>query len=189
MAYRALRNLRMSWPAAEQYWGEAGAPASIHRDAGATIVAVNFLDVCLRIAISKRLSDLRSDEIDALFDEYKPLYTLDSKIHMGLALNIYGQETLKMLEKIKNIRNTFAHSSVRVTFSSPAIVDACAEIKPYRELARLVGRPKMVRTRFLRTTHWLGALIQLRGTTEFLTKPPRQPVIERRRVIWHAPLP
>lgn len=188
MAFRALRELRTEWPTGHQFAGEEDLAASIHSDYGATIIAVNFLDFHLRLAISRRLSGTRSDAIDALFDEYKPLSNFDSKIHMAYALGIYGEKTKKILETIKHIRNTFAHSAVRISFRSPAIRDACLSIEMFPTLRRFVGTLRTARRRFLRIAHVLSLLISRQGTP-WIEKPPRLKVIVQPEVIWRAPLP
>lgn len=170
--------------------GEGGLSATIHRDAGAAIVAISFLDYWLGQSIQWRLTNIRTDAVEALFDEYKPLYTLDAKISMGMALELYGEETKTILEAIKHVRNTFAHAPMRLSFETPQIKEACEAIKLYRELAKLVGKPRTVRMRFLRTTQCLGMLITSRASRlEAMPLRHREAFVEKPAAIWRAPLP
>ena len=122
-------------------------------------MAVNVLEYALRLAISRRLSPVPREAVDALLEEYMPPYSFDAKIQMGYALNIFSKDTKKTLSTIKHIRNTFAHAPARVSFSTPAVCDACLSIKPHRDLAKLAGKGRTVRAQFLRTVQWLSILI------------------------------
>jgi len=56
-----------------------------------------------------------------LFEPFRPLSTLSSKIVMAHALGIISSDTFKELEKIRKIRNAFAHSLVVLHFHSAEI--------------------------------------------------------------------
>ena len=91
-------------------------------DRGACIVMVAFTDGMLAKSLSYRLKGVEEDEI---FGEFKPLYSLDSKIVTGQAIGIYGPETRKFLVALKDLRNFFAHSSVASNFDTPEVSNYC----------------------------------------------------------------
>jgi hypothetical protein len=48
------------------------------------------------------------------------------KIILGHALGLYGPEVRQDLDRLRHIRNTFAHSKIELTFNSKPIADACS---------------------------------------------------------------
>lgn len=64
---------------------------------------------------SKRLSE-------ALYDASGPLATFSAKIKIALAFGIIPAELAAELDKIRRIRNTFAHTDTKISFETPEVV-------------------------------------------------------------------
>jgi DNA-binding MltR family transcriptional regulator len=63
-----------------------------------------------------------------LTDDGGPLGTFSAKLTVGFAFGLYDEITLRNLNKIREIRNVFAHSKRLLTFNEPAIVKALKEL-------------------------------------------------------------
>ena len=63
-----------------------------------------------------------------IFCGYGPLSTLAGKLDIAYALGMYDQKTLKILRRIKKIRNKFAHSPKPVQFVDKDIADMCSTL-------------------------------------------------------------
>ena len=59
------------------------------------------------------------------FTQKGPLADLGARSRFGLALGLYGPPTFQDLEKIRKIRNLFAHAPILRKFTDRAIGRAC----------------------------------------------------------------
>jgi len=119
-----LRKLRVRRAGAD-YLGEYYAQIDAERnDRGAAILAATFLENGLEFAVSRRLpGSARLHE--ALFENQCPASSLDAKILLANALEIIGPLTVSNLDIIKHVRNTFAHSSIPISFETAEVAAAC----------------------------------------------------------------
>jgi hypothetical protein len=100
------------------------------------IVATALLEDALRWCLAGYLIPAGSDrgqlpeeDQSAVFDnEIAPLNTFHAKIVIGYSLGIYGKITRDDLNRIKRIRNQFAHSFRPITFRTPEIAKECLEL-------------------------------------------------------------
>jgi hypothetical protein len=90
------------------------------------IITATVLEQSLEAGIMTKLRTLdASDERAVFFGDSAPLNSLCQKITMAYALGIIGPQARSDLNIIRNVRNTFAHSRLTITFSEPAVVEAC----------------------------------------------------------------
>jgi DNA-binding MltR family transcriptional regulator len=89
---------------------------------GIVIAAAAILDEHLGHALKRAMQPLSTRMYERLFDSLGPLSTFSNKIAMARALDIVSAHTFQELEKIRKLRNAFAHSSELLNFSSPQIV-------------------------------------------------------------------
>jgi hypothetical protein len=87
------------------------------------IMAAAFLEYTLGLALSARLREMDPSEQSSVFDNqgHGALATFSQKIWMGFALGLYLTETRSDLNRIKDVRNRFAHTPEHVDFSDPEI--------------------------------------------------------------------
>jgi DNA-binding MltR family transcriptional regulator len=92
------------------------------------IVGSSMIERALRIAILSRFIPLQADEENKLFefDQKGPIADLAMRIRIARALGLFGTNTFQDLEKIRHIRNLFAHSPDIITFAEKDITEACA---------------------------------------------------------------
>jgi hypothetical protein len=64
-----------------------------------------------------------------LVDRDGALETFYGKNYLGYALGLYDEELLYNLERIRELRNTFAHAAIPLRFDHPRIAAECARFK------------------------------------------------------------
>lgn len=95
-------------------------------DRVAAIACAAWLDDMLGAAISTKFIRLGEDWKKSIFDSQgAPLSTMSGKIRIGYALGVFGPKTRADLDKIREVRNKFAHSSGALSFNDPALSVKC----------------------------------------------------------------
>jgi mannitol operon repressor len=106
-------------------------------DRGAVLTSVALLDDLLERSIRSLV--LEHARVDQLFDS-GPLGSLSSRALIAFVLGILSEEEYEVCDRVRKIRNEFAHRVV-CTFETPKVKDICANLifvlKP--ELPRSVG--------------------------------------------------
>jgi DNA-binding MltR family transcriptional regulator len=90
----------------------------------AAIISTSLLELSLKKAIITAFRLKMTDEDLAKvfdFNTTGPLSTFSSKIRIGYALGIFGPVSRDDLEKIKDLRNAFAHSANHLSFDNETI--------------------------------------------------------------------
>ena len=95
-------------------------------DRGLALIGAAFAETGLEWAIYRRMPGLGETIGKKTFSGDKaPLGTFSSKIIMGRAMGIYGEETERLLNCLRQIRNQFAHRLIPIDFSTPEVAKAC----------------------------------------------------------------
>lgn len=89
-------------------------------DSGVAILMASNVENALDAAIMRRLRD----KDDRLHDG--PLANFSGKIVIGYAIELYGNQTFRNLDIIRQIRNAFAHSRQAIDFESAEVMAAVA---------------------------------------------------------------
>jgi hypothetical protein len=108
---------------------ETGTPVE-GDDRGVVLVAVALVEQLLEDAILCRCvrqyeeQPLRDKLFGGTPESGGALTTFAAKITMGHALGLYGNHVRQDLDRLRKIRNVFAHAKTKLSFTSPAIKDA-----------------------------------------------------------------
>jgi DNA-binding MltR family transcriptional regulator len=96
---------------------------------GVAIFTAAILDHLMELALKRAMRPMSNALSQRLFDEsVGPLNSFASKIVMAYALGIVSKEEYAKLEKIRKIRNVFAHSSELLDFGSKKIAPLLAAL-------------------------------------------------------------
>src|SRR5680860_1674989 len=87
------------------------------------------LDYIIEQSIISKLTRRDEATIDLLCKENGPLGTFSSKIALGYAMGLFGDEEMAYLNTVRRIRNAFAHSRKEVSFATPVIRAELAAVK------------------------------------------------------------
>jgi hypothetical protein len=93
-------------------------------DRGAAILSASLVENAITYAIQRRNTRFQYHR-EKLFENYGPISTFDGKILIATGMGIFGSDTQFNLNIIRHLRNTFAHASVPVRFSTPEVEAAC----------------------------------------------------------------
>ena len=106
-------------------------------DRGAAILAVTDLERALEDAIRSKMYPLRPSEAKRLFHgERAPLGSFYNKIWIGFSFGVYHQRTRAELDRIRQIRNAFAHAHRLIEFTTAEVVNCCAQLTYTERLPR-----------------------------------------------------
>jgi len=125
----------------------------------AAIVAVAMVDDALGHALLTRLIPLGKTWIDRVFDSADaPLGTFSAKIRLGYALGLYGPVTCGDLDRVRWIRNQFAHSSKRRSFDDKDVAERCMALITPTKIPPTAKTPdfslESARSRYLSTCRY-----------------------------------
>jgi DNA-binding MltR family transcriptional regulator len=96
---------------------------------GLAIAVAAILDTQLEQCLKHAMRPLPKKVYEDLFDPMRALGSFASKITMAYALRIISREIYLELEKVRRIRNGFAHSSNLLHFDSESIAPLFAQLK------------------------------------------------------------
>lgn len=113
-------------------------------DRAACLVGCAIVDSTLIIALACRLIDRGNSTHDIYFySPTAPLQTLSARIKMGRALGVYGAYIEEILDSVRRIRNTFAHSARPVSFADELVDTECSKL-PDAKLDIMTTKPGTV---------------------------------------------
>lgn len=139
------------------------------------IVSASVPEHSLQVAILAKFVPLSSEDQSMLFDGNRngPLATFATKIRLAFALGIVGPMTREDIERVRIIRNAFAHSMFDIHFSSPEIVDICNGFKVQKLKTRTLGGKVMSRgdaeDKYIATVWFISG--RLKAGVEFAANP------------------
>jgi DNA-binding MltR family transcriptional regulator len=119
---RKLRDLITDTPTDKQ---ARKATRAFHKGNSLTcaIMCAAVLEGELEILLRKKFKRKDDETWMRLVGEYGPLGSFALKIIAGHAFGLYDEITLKNLNKVREVRNVFAHAKKILTFSEPEIID------------------------------------------------------------------
>jgi hypothetical protein len=125
-------------PTADDLFAEVIGLDSDMDDRSCAIVQASRLESSLQEVLLKRMVQLSNEEIADLFtDPAAPLFSLSSKIGVGYAIGAFGPNTRADLDRIRHVRNPFAHARTRIHFATPEIASVCQNLRGQAEFVPL----------------------------------------------------
>lgn len=98
-------------------------------DQAVVLFSCAFLDRALERAILTRMRKLKSKYHRQLFLGTGPLSSFWAKIRLAYSLALFGPETYEELDKLREIRNVFAHAAHPVKFGTKRIATHCKKLR------------------------------------------------------------
>lgn len=106
------------------------------------LISYSLLEDALKWAILKKLPQpLSTTEISNLFESDGPLSSISARTNLASALGIIGKDTRADIGCIKDIRNSFAHARVTLSFDNVEVANACRDLTA---IHRMHGRERFV---------------------------------------------
>jgi len=95
-------------------------------DRGCAVMAASFVEDCLQVLLTIHAVDWNKSTLSEIFRFEGPLGPFSARIKVAYALGIIDSEIRDDCDRIREIRNAFAHSKVPIDFKTSAIVRGCA---------------------------------------------------------------
>jgi hypothetical protein len=125
---QSLHDLSRRMPSPEEFQSFFESIADMDGRAAALILA-SLADNLLEKCIALQFVQLNPKAFERMFrNPGAPLGNFSSKIAVAYALRIINSETRSQLDRIRTIRNTFAHAMLTVTFDDPSIAAVCNKL-------------------------------------------------------------
>jgi len=160
---QALKALSRKEPTVEEFAILAEEAKAGKSERGIALSMSAVAEAGLKAVLMRKLIPLSNSELDGLFGRDAPLSTFSSLIRISHAFGVIDVEVRRDLDRIREIRNAFAHAIVPVTFATPEIIAACDDFivcKHYYRPAKPTA--ETARAKFLAAS---AQLFQLFGNT------------------------
>ncbi|MFL6690150.1 MAG: hypothetical protein ACJ8IR_08220 [Alphaproteobacteria bacterium] len=134
-------------------------------DRAMALMNASLVDAALQTLIKGHLVPMSKEELASLFERDGPLSSFSKLIRVSFAFGMINDEMKRNLNIVRELRNTFAHSRIFITFETPAIATACGLLTQwyteYKDVPHDKDHPR---------TKYLGAssrLISVLGRANF----------------------
>jgi Mannitol repressor len=128
---KALKALVAKLPTEEEL--ELVTKESIHSESDRAMALMNssLVESALQVFIRNNLVPMGAEERESLFERDGPLSSFSKLIRVSFAFGVIDEEMKRNFNIVRELRNAFAHSRTFVTFETPAIANACAQLSPW----------------------------------------------------------
>jgi Mannitol repressor len=128
---------------------EAAATFEKESDRGSALIAVAWVDDALEALLKASFRDEKKI-VDSVFQSMGPLSTFSARIKTAYLLGLVTASLYSDLERMRGIRNDFAHVRRRVRFKDQSIKDRCKLLAGAKAFEHGTGnRIRSPRQRFL----------------------------------------
>ena len=126
-----------------------------HDDRALALVLTAMVDVHLEDSMKECFVKMGKDKASEIFrDRGAPLGSFSAKIIMGQALGMYNGTFRGNLDRLRIIRNHFAHCAVPTSFKDSEVVKECAKLTPH-ELHPDAASTTEPRTQFVQASMFI----------------------------------
>jgi DNA-binding MltR family transcriptional regulator len=135
---KTLKDLQKEIPSADDVMRRL-AMAQLASDYEAAMLPASLLEYMLMQAITTKFIPLGQEHIDSLFSDggKGPICSFSAKIKIAYALGILSSETRSQIERIRIVRNHFAHHKDKSSFDDDAVKIECLKFKGHKGLKNL----------------------------------------------------
>lgn len=142
-------------------------------DRALVLVAGGMLEDFLGGMIQLKLEVMKGgwfidDDINDLYDSYGPFSTFDLKIRFAGSIGMLTPEYRKDIERIKSIRNYFAHETSPVSFSDKDVIQECENLQIWRATRADIPDRDSPKERFKMSVKILMAMIVVACTDDLI---------------------
>ena len=133
---QALKSLSRKQPTEADFSALGDEVKSGKSDGGTALLTSALVELGLKSIMALRLVPLSKAEVESLFGRDAPLSTFSGLIRIAYAFGIVDSEVRRDMDRIREIRNVFAHAIIPVTFDAPEISAACDGFVSYKHYCR-----------------------------------------------------
>ncbi|HEY1723602.1 MAG TPA: MltR family transcriptional regulator [Magnetospirillaceae bacterium] len=145
---------------------------SIENERAMVILAASMLEYFLAWLIQVTLENVvlkqfSEDQLNLLYENYGPLGVFDQKVKFAFALTLIREEVRDDLDRIRRMRNFFAHHPGPVSFNDNDVIQECANLKMWKFSREDLEERKTAKGQF-RTTVQLTLALMVVGFSKEL---------------------
>jgi hypothetical protein len=112
---------------------------------GAVVLGVSLAEGQLkRLLLAQMRAALKKEEEDHLFGPIAPLSSFSSQIKLAYALEVIGPVTRADLDRLRELRNAFAHSRHVISFETPEVIQAISEFHCLKTVPKADARSQFI---------------------------------------------
>ena len=101
---------------------------------GTIVLGVALIEGVLRDAVLYHMVTLTDKERDQLLGGYAPLSSFSALTKVAYAFRIIGPKTRDDLDRLRRLRNGFAHSQLVLSFETPELIDEISKLNCLSQL-------------------------------------------------------
>lgn len=130
-------------------------------DRASALILSALIDIFLKMAIELQFVSLAESYKNDLFRSANaPLSSFAAKTVVAHALGIFDDETKRQIDRIRTIRNAFAHSVLPIGFDEPLVEGECQKLDPQAlSTATWVPSTGSAKERFLSAGQMIAVLL------------------------------
>jgi DNA-binding MltR family transcriptional regulator len=112
---------------------------------GTVVLGHALIEDAVRSAIAHHMRPLNDGDFDQLFRGTSPLASLSAMTRVAYAFKIIGAKTKNDIDRLREVRNAFAHAQAILTFESKEVLEQlklfeCLKKMTENERSRMDGR-------------------------------------------------
>jgi hypothetical protein len=158
---KELRDLTRRLPEADiETSATAAAIHSAESDRGCALIAGSVAENALETIIRTRMTPLNKEREDQIFGIDGILGSFSSKIKIAFAFGFIDVDLRDQLDRMREIRNVFAHSKIAIDFKTPEIHRACVGLLKSTDQSEINPRAVYSNTSYLLLQAATFALVQ-----------------------------
>jgi hypothetical protein len=145
-------------------------------DRSAAITSAALLEHWLQLAIVSKWPKMSNRTRDELFGDQAPLGNFGAKIKLGYAMGLYEPDVRADLDRVRRIRNLYAHTMMPLDFKAENVSKVCATLQTVPPVNPIL-EPRLEEDGGFSAARWhfLVATYYLAGTlARIVTNDPRK---------------
>jgi hypothetical protein len=127
----------------------------VESDRGCALIAGSIAEDTLQEILKTKLVPLSNERVEELFGVNGIIGSFSSKIRIAFAFRIIDAKVRDDYDRVREIRNVFAHARTPVYFNTPAIARSCKEFHSQLPPRFMIAQNTEPRQRYIQAVYTL----------------------------------
>lgn len=134
-------------------------------DRGCVLVTISIIEKQLEEILRKRILGTKK-QLKELFTGFGPMSSFSAKIKLAYSFGIITSEAYSELDRLKRIRNLFAHDPNLITFETKNIISMCDSLEFALDVQSETTRKRFISSQTAISTYLKGVDLMTRKIKE-----------------------
>jgi len=134
-------------------------------DRGCVLVTISIIEKQLEDILRKRILG-SNKQLKELFTGFGPMSSFSAKIKLAYSFGIITSEASAELDRLKRIRNLFAHDPNLITFESKNIISMCESLEFALDVQSTTTRKRFISSQTAISTYLKGVELMIKRIKE-----------------------